>query len=348
MALAYVKDSRFVLLTCLLLGLGVWWYLLPEPLLVQPTACCSPECASAIKEAAQCQMSQCQWVCLRAGGNRIPFTPNPGFCQQPFFPNPLGKPSVQEQLKGLKRQWLETLRGNRKIRMKSKPRLSADTSTSESEEVENPRLEKKALSPVEARSDHLINSNKGDENRHSTSRKRRFLRQPAFKGDQLIRSRTLASGKNLQKWSHSLSLFLSVPLDASLPSSGKAFTFPTFRFPEFHSRTPVTNNNRVGAKKGCTIAETFVALFLPGSLVRPPRDMCVLFGWTEFEKVKSLMIPSSMIELRKLLDRYPTSAPNSFWLKNLFLVALEQLGDEIEEIWTSGGNSLVPLMGSNQ
>ncbi|KAL0281867.1 UNVERIFIED_CONTAM: hypothetical protein Sradi_7281200 [Sesamum radiatum] len=150
MALAYVKDSRFVLLTCLLLGLGVWWYLLPEPLLVQPTACCSPECASAIKEAAQCQMrslgfpcihpnkirsmrklwtrsrnrkssipcSQCQWVCLRAGGNRIPFTPNPGFCQQPFFPNPLGKPSVQEQLKGLKRQWLETLRGNRKIRMK--------------------------------------------------------------------------------------------------------------------------------------------------------------------------------------------------------------------------------------
>ena len=34
MAFAYVKDSRFALLTCLLLGLGVWWYLLPEPLLV--------------------------------------------------------------------------------------------------------------------------------------------------------------------------------------------------------------------------------------------------------------------------------------------------------------------------
>ena len=46
----------------------------------------------------------------------------------------------------------------------------------------------------------------------------------------------------------------------------------------------------------------------------------------EFEKVKSLMISSYMIELRKLLDRYPTSEPNSFWLKNLFLVALEQLG----------------------
>ncbi|KAL7599175.1 hypothetical protein Lser_V15G20830 [Lactuca serriola] len=41
------------------------------------------------------------------------------------------------------------------------------------------------------------------------------------------------------------------------------------------------------------------------------------------------MIPSSMIELRKLLDRYPTSEPNSFWLKNLFLVALKQLGDSL-------------------
>ncbi|NP_064101.1 orf143b (mitochondrion) [Beta vulgaris subsp. vulgaris] len=51
---------------------------------------------------------------------------------------------------------------------------------------------------------------------------------------------------------------------------------------------------------------------------------------TEFEKVKSLMIPSYMIELRKLLDRYPTSEPNFFWLKNLFLVALEQLGDSLE------------------
>nr|BDY11466.1 Ycf2 [Lysimachia monelli]BDY11481.1 Ycf2 [Lysimachia monelli] len=64
---------------------------------------------------------------------------------------------------------------------------------------------------------------------------------------------------------------------------------------------------------------------------------------TEFEKVKSLMIPSSMIELRKLLDRYPTSEPNSFWLKNLFLVSLEQLGNSLEEIWRSayGGNILL-------
>uniref|UniRef100_M1BU51 Protein ycf2 n=1 Tax=Solanum tuberosum TaxID=4113 RepID=M1BU51_SOLTU len=68
---------------------------------------------------------------------------------------------------------------------------------------------------------------------------------------------------------------------------------------------------------------------------------------TEFEKVKSLMIPSSMIELRKLLDRYPTSEPNSFWLKNLFLVALEQLGYSLEEIQgsASGGNMLGPAYG---
>nr|ATL60709.1 Ycf2 [Rondeletia odorata] len=68
---------------------------------------------------------------------------------------------------------------------------------------------------------------------------------------------------------------------------------------------------------------------------------------TEFEKVKSLMIRSSMIELRKLLDRYPTSEPNSFWLKNLFLVALEQLGDSLEEIRgsASGGNMLGPAYG---
>nr|WIL99602.1 Ycf2 [Damnacanthus giganteus]WIL99617.1 Ycf2 [Damnacanthus giganteus] len=68
---------------------------------------------------------------------------------------------------------------------------------------------------------------------------------------------------------------------------------------------------------------------------------------TEFEKVKSLMIPSSTIELRKLLDRYPTSEPNSFWFKNLFLVALEQLGDSLEEIRgsASGGNLLGPTYG---
>nr|YP_010259001.1 hypothetical chloroplast RF21 [Chiloglottis cornuta]YP_010259009.1 hypothetical chloroplast RF21 [Chiloglottis cornuta]UIX23871.1 hypothetical chloroplast RF21 [Chiloglottis cornuta]UIX23879.1 hypothetical chloroplast RF21 [Chiloglottis cornuta] len=46
---------------------------------------------------------------------------------------------------------------------------------------------------------------------------------------------------------------------------------------------------------------------------------------TELEKIKSLMIPSYMMEFRKILDRYPTSELNAFWLKNLFLVVLEQL-----------------------
>nr|YP_009352012.1 hypothetical chloroplast RF21 [Schoepfia jasminodora]AQW41730.1 hypothetical chloroplast RF21 [Schoepfia jasminodora] len=52
---------------------------------------------------------------------------------------------------------------------------------------------------------------------------------------------------------------------------------------------------------------------------------------TEFERVKSLMIPSYTSQLQKLLDRYPI---NFFWLKNLFLVALEQLGDSVKKIWS--------------
>nr|YP_010832659.1 hypothetical chloroplast RF21 [Astragalus jiuquanensis]WFG52401.1 hypothetical chloroplast RF21 [Astragalus jiuquanensis] len=63
---------------------------------------------------------------------------------------------------------------------------------------------------------------------------------------------------------------------------------------------------------------------------------------TEFQQVKSLMIPSYIIELRKLLDRYPISGLNYFWLKNLFLVAREQFGNFIEERrgYTSGSNML--------
>ncbi|KAL6586369.1 Protein Ycf2 [Orobanche minor] len=57
---------------------------------------------------------------------------------------------------------------------------------------------------------------------------------------------------------------------------------------------------------------------------------------TEFERVKSLMMESSMIELQKLLDMYPTPAPNSFWLKNIFLVALEQLVNSLKAIWMLG------------
>nr|YP_010015736.1 hypothetical protein RF2 [Rhipsalis baccifera]YP_010015745.1 hypothetical protein RF2 [Rhipsalis baccifera]QOI72720.1 hypothetical protein RF2 [Rhipsalis baccifera]QOI72729.1 hypothetical protein RF2 [Rhipsalis baccifera] len=45
---------------------------------------------------------------------------------------------------------------------------------------------------------------------------------------------------------------------------------------------------------------------------------------TEFEKVKSLVIPSYTIEFIKLKNGYPPPEPNSFWLKELFLVVLEQ------------------------
>nr|DBA09188.1 TPA_asm: Ycf2 protein [Corydalis capnoides]DBA09217.1 TPA_asm: Ycf2 protein [Corydalis capnoides] len=62
---------------------------------------------------------------------------------------------------------------------------------------------------------------------------------------------------------------------------------------------------------------------------------------TDFKKIKSLMIPSYMIELRQLLDRYPTSEQNSFWLKNLFLVALEQFVYFLEAIWGSAFNMLL-------
>nr|QPC56541.1 Ycf2 [Schisandra sphenanthera] len=64
---------------------------------------------------------------------------------------------------------------------------------------------------------------------------------------------------------------------------------------------------------------------------------------TEFEKIKPLMIPSYMVEVRKLLDRYPPPERNFFWLKKLFLVALEQLEDFMEKIWgsVSGGNMLL-------
>jgi len=62
----------------------------------------------------------------------------------------------------------------------------------------------------------------------------------------------------------------------------------------------------------------------------------------EFEQVKSFMIPSYMIEFRKLVDRYPPSELNSFGLKNIFLVAREQLRNFLEERRgsASGGNML--------
>nr|YP_009299626.1 hypothetical chloroplast RF21 [Pelargonium myrrhifolium]YP_009299670.1 hypothetical chloroplast RF21 [Pelargonium myrrhifolium]AJB99539.1 hypothetical chloroplast RF21 [Pelargonium myrrhifolium]AJB99585.1 hypothetical chloroplast RF21 [Pelargonium myrrhifolium] len=53
---------------------------------------------------------------------------------------------------------------------------------------------------------------------------------------------------------------------------------------------------------------------------------------TELKKVKSLMIPSYTIEFRKLMDRYPPSELNSFGLKNLFLVAMEELKESLSVV----------------
>jgi hypothetical protein len=64
---AYVKDSRFVLLTCLLLGFCIGWLLVAEQLLVQPVACCSPEFASALKEAVECPMRSIGFPCVHSG-----------------------------------------------------------------------------------------------------------------------------------------------------------------------------------------------------------------------------------------------------------------------------------------
>nr|AIK21316.1 hypothetical chloroplast RF21 [Lathyrus sativus] len=52
---------------------------------------------------------------------------------------------------------------------------------------------------------------------------------------------------------------------------------------------------------------------------------------TEFEQVKSLMIPSYIIELKKLLDRYGTSEQKYFWLQYIFRMALKQFENFREE-----------------
>nr|YP_009433354.1 hypothetical chloroplast RF21 [Zostera marina]YP_009433371.1 hypothetical chloroplast RF21 [Zostera marina]ATD85264.1 hypothetical chloroplast RF21 [Zostera marina]ATD85281.1 hypothetical chloroplast RF21 [Zostera marina] len=59
---------------------------------------------------------------------------------------------------------------------------------------------------------------------------------------------------------------------------------------------------------------------------------------TELEKIKSFLLLSYMIELRKFLDRYSTFELH--FLKNLFLVALEQLGDFLKKRRVGGNRPL--------
>nr|QTI91350.1 Ycf2 [Ferocactus latispinus] len=53
---------------------------------------------------------------------------------------------------------------------------------------------------------------------------------------------------------------------------------------------------------------------------------------TEFEKVKSLAIPSYTVEFLKLTNGYSPSEPNPFWFLDLFLAVLELLVDSLVQI----------------
>lgn len=66
MVYSYLKDHRFVLLTCLLIGFSAWWILLPEQLLVHPLACCSGEYATLITEILTCPMRNLGFPCIYA------------------------------------------------------------------------------------------------------------------------------------------------------------------------------------------------------------------------------------------------------------------------------------------
>nr|YP_010565500.1 hypothetical chloroplast RF21 [Yoania squamipes]UZA66562.1 hypothetical chloroplast RF21 [Yoania squamipes] len=57
---------------------------------------------------------------------------------------------------------------------------------------------------------------------------------------------------------------------------------------------------------------------------------------TELEHIKYLMIPSYMIGFKEILNRYPTSELNPLWLKNIFIVVMEELRS-----YASGGNMLL-------
>uniref|UniRef100_UPI0030E3F865 hypothetical protein RF2 n=1 Tax=Schiedea hookeri TaxID=270411 RepID=UPI0030E3F865 len=100
------------------------------------------------------------------------------------------------------------------------------------------------------------------------------------------------------------------------------------------------------------VREVFYSIFffilLAGYLVR--THLLFVFRTsselqTQFKKVKSLMTPSYRIEFRKLKYKYPISESNSFWLKKFFLVALEQLGDLLEELRGSPSVGNMPLGG---
>jgi len=46
---SYLKDMRFVLLTCLLIGFSLWWFHVPEQILEKPAALCSPDLGQLVQ-----------------------------------------------------------------------------------------------------------------------------------------------------------------------------------------------------------------------------------------------------------------------------------------------------------
>nr|QFG71460.1 Ycf2 protein [Mammillaria pectinifera] len=69
---------------------------------------------------------------------------------------------------------------------------------------------------------------------------------------------------------------------------------------------------------------------------------------TELERAKSLAIPSYRVEFLKLKNRYPPPEPNSFWLKELFLVVLNELtyslGQTKEKYWNINLIDLISII----
>lgn len=93
--LSYCRNHSFVLFTCLLLGLGIWWTLIPDPLLVHPKYCCSPEMATQLKEATgpECGFRQSGFQCPHT--NHIHDKVMEAFTEPKVF-DPLGlKPSTR-------------------------------------------------------------------------------------------------------------------------------------------------------------------------------------------------------------------------------------------------------------
>jgi len=46
---SYLKDMRFILCLCAMLGFSIWWMVAPEILLIKPAALCSPDLSTLLK-----------------------------------------------------------------------------------------------------------------------------------------------------------------------------------------------------------------------------------------------------------------------------------------------------------